>query len=99
MFQVEKASVKMLSYFDVNCMVGRSVLFQEGSFFSVTHLIKEMDYYGIREGLVLHSLSKEYHPKVGNIELLKEIEVNDRLHGCWVLLPSHTMGLKKSFLM
>ncbi len=80
----------MFSYFDVNCMIGRSVVFQEGSFFSTNRLIKEMDYYRIKEGLVFHSLSKEYHPKVGNKELLNEIKVNDRLHGCWVLLPSHT---------
>ncbi len=80
----------MLSYFDVNCMVGRSVLFQS-SIVSANRLIEEMNYYGIKETLVFHSLSKEYHPTVGNKELLKEIKANDELHGCWVLLPSsHT---------
>ncbi len=80
----------MLSFFDCNCMLGRFGIPQPGSYFTVEELIQEMDYFGIDQALVYHSLAKEYSPTFGNKSLLEEIQGRDRLHACWVVLPHHT---------
>ena len=81
---------KDLTLFDCNCMVGRWSTFQPGSFYSVEGLLEEMNYCGINEALVFHSLARSYSPAVGNEKLLEEIRGKHQLQGCWVLLPHHT---------
>jgi predicted TIM-barrel fold metal-dependent hydrolase len=71
-------------------MIGRWPNYQPGSFYSSEGLVNEMNYHGIDEALVFHSLAKDYSPAIGNAELLEQIQGNTRLHPCWVLLPHHT---------
>jgi hypothetical protein len=62
-------------------------------FLTPEKLLAEMDYAGIKESLVYHSLSKEYHPETGNLRLLQRIQGKERIHPCWTLLPPHTNEL------
>lgn len=79
-----------LNFFDCNCMLGRFGVPQPGSYFTVEELLQQMDYFGIAEALVYHSLAKEYSPDFGNKLLMREIAGHHRLHACWILLPHHT---------
>jgi len=82
--------VEKLALFDCNCMIGKWNTMQPGSFHSTEGLLDEMNYCGIKEALVFHSLAKYYSPSVGNHTLIGQIRGHTRLHGCWVLLPPET---------
>lgn len=83
-----------LKFFDSNCMIGRFGVPQPGSYFTVDELIQQIDYFGIDQALVYHSLAKEYSPNFGNKLLLGEIRGHKRLHACWVFLPYHTQEMR-----
>jgi hypothetical protein len=77
-----------LNFFDAHCYVGRYKTFKEGSFYETEDLLRWMDYYGISEGLVTHSMSREHHPLDGNAAVMRAIEMSPRLHPSWSALPS-----------
>jgi len=79
-----------IELFDCNAMIGRRILRSRLEFTSAAELVAEMDHLGISDALVHHSLAKEYSPSIGNERLMEEIAPHDRLHPCWVVLPSHT---------
>ena len=79
-----------LRFFDANCMLGCVIAPRPGFPSTVAELLAVMDYFGIAEALVYHSLSKEYHPAHGNSLLLEEIAGSPRLHAMWVVMPSTT---------
>ncbi len=63
--------------------------------FNAPHdLLHMMDFVGIPEALVFHSLSRDCDSHLGNRELLTRIEGEQRLRPCWVLHPEH--GLRPS---
>jgi len=76
-------------------MIGRVSVSQPGFPHTVKQLLEVMNYFGIDEALVYHSLSKESHPAYGNQVLLEEITHTKRLHGMWVLMPGYTAELPK----
>ncbi len=85
----------MVSFFDSNCVIGkrsirRSGCIGEAEFYSLEDLLAEMDYAGIDDVLVYHSLAREYVPMLGNRRLMDEIGNNKRLHPCWVVMPQGT---------
>ena len=85
----------MISFFDGNCVIGmrsirRSGCAGEAEFYSLEDLLAEMDYAGIDDALVYHSLAKEYVPMLGNRQLMDEISGHERLHPCWVVMPNGT---------
>jgi len=91
----------MLKFFDCNCVIGKRSIRRSGEsnaeeFYTLQSLLSEMDYAGIDEALVYHSLAKEYSPTVGNKKLMEEIKNNDRLHPCWVVMPSSTGEMPES---
>jgi predicted TIM-barrel fold metal-dependent hydrolase len=49
-----------------------------------------MDYCGIQEALVFHSLALFTEARLGNTRLVEEIEGQSRLYPCWVILPPST---------
>lgn len=76
-------------FFDCNCQVGRYGVKHPEAFTTADELIREMDYCGIREALVYHSMAREYAPTVGN-EMILEEAAERPLHPCWVVMPHHT---------
>lgn len=76
--------------FDANCMLGHWSPRQPGAYVTVDGLLREMDYCGIQEALVFHSLAWLYEPRLGNQKLTEEILGQPRLYLCWVILPPHT---------
>jgi len=85
----------MLSLFDSNCVIGkrsvrRSGRAGEAEIYSLESLLAEMDYAGIDDALVYHSLAREYDSMLGNRQLMDEISGYERLQPCWVLMPHGT---------
>jgi len=79
-----------LSFFDCNAQIGRYGVKHPEAFTTADALAEEMARVGISEALVMHSMAKEYAPKVGNSMLLDEIKGRDAMHPCWVVMPHHT---------
>jgi predicted TIM-barrel fold metal-dependent hydrolase len=80
----------LCNFFDCNCLVSQRITRDEKEPYTLAQLEADMDYFGIAEALVTHTLSKEYDPQVGNEQLLKEIRKRPRLHGCFVFVPGAT---------
>ncbi len=78
-----------LAFFDCNCHIGRYSIKHPEAFTTTNELVKEMEYSGIAEALVFHTMAKEYAPSVGNEMLLQEIQGRP-LHPCWIVMPHHT---------
>jgi predicted TIM-barrel fold metal-dependent hydrolase len=78
-----------LSFFDCNAQIGKYSIKHPEAFTTADELVKEMEYSGISEALVFHTMAKEHAPSVGNEMILREIQ--DRpLHPCWIVMPHHT---------
>ena len=86
-------------FFDCNTMIGRRISRTPFEFKDVDKLVSELDYLGISEALVYHSLAKEYSPADGNMRLMEEIAGYDRLHPCWVIMPHHTDEMENPVLL
>ncbi len=78
------------SFFDCNAQIGRYGVKHPEAFTTADALADEMARVGISEALVMHSMAKEYAPKVGNQMLLDETRGRDAMHACWVVMPHHT---------
>jgi hypothetical protein len=79
-----------LKFFDCNASIGRKTVPHPWEFSTLDQLLREWNRLGISEGLVYHSLAKEYSPAIGNSLLMDEIAGHSRLHPCWVLMPGDT---------
>ena len=88
-----REKIRELHFFDANCCLGR--VNNRGPVYmnSVDDLIGHMDRCGIDKAVVCHALARYSHPRFGNDRLLGEIAGNDRLTGCFVLLPQGTREL------
>lgn len=85
-----------IEFFDCDTQIGRLYGSTNlgGHNISVSQLIETMDQVEVKKAVVYHTLAREYHPAHGNLELLHEIKgYDDRLTGCWVLLPHHTQEM------
>jgi len=79
-----------LSFFDCDVRVGKGntpVKETPGFYANVDILLKEMDYFGIKESLVFHRIAQEGSPHLGNRILMDSIKGHPQLHPCWVLSP------------
>ena len=77
-----------MSLLDVNVMLGRPSAGRP-ALATPDDLLREMDRVGIEEAVVYSAEARYCHPLEGNWSLLKQIEGHrDRLHPCWLLLPS-----------
>ena len=80
-----------LDFFDANVYVGQPTnraLFCP--FLDGPELIGHMDQAGIRRALVWHIAQFDDSPVLGNDLLIDAISGNERLKGCWALLPPQT---------
>jgi predicted TIM-barrel fold metal-dependent hydrolase len=88
-----RKGAKSMFFFDCDAQVGRSYGSKNlgGHNISIPQLIQSMDAVGVNKAVVYHTLAREYHPNYGNRQLLVEMKgYEERLMGCWVLLPHHT---------
>lgn len=79
-----------LTFFDSNIFMGRS---SHGTYcpaVSGNELIEVMDNSGIEKALVWHIAQEEYSPVEGNRLLSSLIQNEERLFGCWTVLPPQT---------
>lgn len=76
-----------LTFVDCNCIIGRRADRRPTEPWSVEQLLGDMSYYGIREALVTHAQSRDYDPRTGNMELIRQLANNPMLHPCWAVLP------------
>jgi predicted TIM-barrel fold metal-dependent hydrolase len=79
-----------LTFFDCNTRIGPWVNRRPWQFSTTEGLLQEMDRVGIAEALVHSATASEHAPAMGNAELIEELDGQDRLHPCWVLMPHHT---------
>lgn len=82
--------MEQLIFFDCSLSFGRRKIIDNGSFYSKEDLLKYMDLYGIRKGIVYHSLARENEPLNGNKVLMEEIKSNPNLIPAWTVMPHHT---------
>jgi len=90
-----RARKEELQAFDAHCWLGRSNDLLPVAPGPAEDVIQQMDACGIARALVSHTLARYYYPQVGNERLLEEIKDQDRLEGCFVLLPPVTGELGK----
>lgn len=57
-----------------------------GEMHTAEELLAEMDHHGIAEALVVHSLSRETHPALGNPRAVEEASASPRLHPAWAAI-------------
>jgi len=79
----------MLNFFDGNVVIGKLKTPMPGGVLDTNRLLAEMDRYGIRESLFYHALAKRNAPARGNALAAKAAAASERLHACWLLLPTH----------
>lgn len=79
-----------LDFFDANLFLGKPVKEVYKPVSSAEELLKQMDGFGIRKALVWHIAQYDYSPVEGNCLLSQLIAGNDRLFGCWTILPPQT---------
>ena len=79
-----------LSLFDCNCMIGRRAHRREGEPWTAEQLLADMATCGISEALVIHAMSRDYDPALGNQEALAATSGKRGLHPCWAILPPET---------
>jgi len=85
--------LSQLSFFDCNCILGKRADRQEGEPYSLEELLRDMEYFCIDEALVVHALSKDYDPAIGNNTLCQLIAGHDNLYPVWAILPPSTAEL------
>ena len=78
-------------FFDSNCFIGMRSIIAKGSFYDVGTLVKKMEFCNIEKAMVYSSLAEEYHPMVGNEQILKDIKnYKCQLYPVWVVMPEIT---------
>lgn len=94
-----KDKTKEIEFFDVNLFLGRAMQGTYQPVVSGEDLIAVMDDLDIKKALVWHVAQHDYSPIEGNRLLSQAIADQDRLYGCWTVLPPQTkeMVLSKDF--
>lgn len=79
--------MKDYNFLDANTYIGRSGKKEVMAFETKAELLEDMDYYHLNEAIVTHFQASQYYPTSGNALLMKELEGETRLKGCWVMPP------------
>jgi|YNPNPStandDraft_1061719.scaffolds.fasta_scaffold03652_6 predicted TIM-barrel fold metal-dependent hydrolase len=79
-----------LSFFDCNVSFGPGASGVLRPCASVEELLAEMDWVGVEQALVHHTLMREHAPQVGNTILAESLAGQPRLVGTWAILPPQT---------
>jgi len=76
-----------MKIFDCNCSIGFSSLPEDQKTVCPDELLASMDRCGIDEALVWSVLSRNYDACIGNDELIKMLNGQERLFPYWVITP------------
>jgi len=76
-----------LEFFDINLFLGRPMKAVFRPVSAAGELIRELDRAGIKKALVWHIAQRDYSAAEGNELLSREIKAEERLLGCWTILP------------
>ena len=79
-----------VSLFDANVLLGPLAHRPPGAPETLADLREPLDAYGVSRALVTHTLAKWSSPADGNRRLAEALGGQDRLVGCWVVLPAAT---------
>jgi len=79
-----------LRFFDINLYLGRPKRAVYGAVPSGQELVSGLDSLGVSEAVVWHIAQYDHDPVDGNALIAREIAGQERLHGCWTLLPPQT---------
>lgn len=82
-----------LDLFDANAFVGRRVRGAYRPAVDAAGMLAVMDSYGIGRAVVWHIAQLEHSPIDGNPMLAEIVQGQERLTGCWTLLPPQTREL------
>ncbi|HBN83164.1 MAG TPA: hypothetical protein DDZ89_04915, partial [Clostridiales bacterium] len=75
-------------YFDSNMCVGKQGLKHPMELWKTEDVLSVMEQCAVSAALVYSGWSKDYAPRYGNERLMKELQKNDRLYGCYTILPN-----------
>jgi uncharacterized protein len=79
-----------ITYFDCDASVGVEYAGVYRQCLTVHELVAEMDWHGVDQALVYHTLMRNQSPVIGNAVLAQEIAGQPRLVGTWAILPPQT---------
>lgn len=77
-------------FIDVNAFLGLPTVRTFKSPATAPELLAEMDGAGISKSVAWHIAQHDYAPSEGNRLLTEAITGEDRLYGCWTILPPQT---------
>jgi len=75
-----------MRFFDCNTYLGRAITDPRGV--SAAALLAAMDRAGIEKALAWHVAQRDLDPAAGNARLAEAVAGQDRLVGCWTILPN-----------
>ena len=78
----------MVDFFDCNAVIGKLMTPMPGGILDAPRLLAEMDRYGIGDTLFYHAVAKRNAPHRGNDLAARAAATSERLHACWILLPT-----------
>jgi len=79
-----------MEFFDANVSIGTPPLPVYDPASTAKDILDEMDGLGIKKAVLRHTAQYHVSPVYGNLLLNKEIADQQRLWGCWAILPPHT---------
>lgn len=82
-----------LELYDVNVFLGQRVRGGYKQAVTAADLLSVLDSYGVRKAVVWHIAQLEYAATEGNLMLTDLLRGQDRLAGCWTILPPQTREL------
>jgi len=79
-----------MQFYDINAYIGCPTLAASGAVSAAGELLAVMDRSGISKALVWHIMQQSVSAPDGNTLLAKMIGGQERLPGCWTILPPQT---------
>jgi hypothetical protein len=80
----------MLKFFDANCFVGKPDVLPKGSLYEPEDHKRLMTGCNIEKALAYHISALEFHPTVGNREMMLLAKKEASFVPLWVVMPNHT---------
>jgi len=79
-----------MDFFDVNLQIGRAAVRRHGQAATVAELFNALRETTITSGVAWHIAQRDAGADVGNALISQAIAGEQRLHGCWTIVPPRT---------